>query len=163
MTKIIRTFILALGFVLLIILPNVNAQVFSFKWGSLGSGDGQFSMPAEIAIDSSGNVYISDQDNNRIQKFDMNGIFLRTWGTGGNGDGQFSAPQGIGIDSSNNVYVADWGNNRVQKFDSDGNFLAQWGTAGNDNGEFNNPYGIGIDSGDFVYVTAHLSKNGFRN
>ena len=67
MMKIIRTFVLALGFILPTIVPNVNAQVFSFKWGSSGSGDGQFSMPAEIAIDSSGNVYITDQHNNRIQ------------------------------------------------------------------------------------------------
>jgi tripartite motif-containing protein 71 len=128
-----------------IFFENANAQVFSFKWGSPGGGDGQFNEPVGIAIDSSGNVYISDH-NSRIQKFDMNGTFLLKWGSGGNGDGQFLGPLGIGIDSSNNVYVADWFNNRVQKFDSDGNYLTQWGSTGNNNGEFNNPHDIAVDS-----------------
>jgi tripartite motif-containing protein 71 len=145
----------AIGCIITTVLtaPVACAQVFSFKWGTVGSDDGRFSKPVGIGIDSSGNVYVSDQDNNRIQKFDTNGSFLTKWGSAGDGDGEFSGPQGIGIDSSDYVYVADWGNNRIQKFDNNGNFLVKWGTLGDKNGEFNNPHGIAIDSGDFVYVT----------
>jgi hypothetical protein len=42
---------------------------FIAKWGSLGSGDGQFSNPQGMAIDAQGNVYVADSGNNRIQKF----------------------------------------------------------------------------------------------
>ena len=43
---------------------------FLTKWGSFGSGDGQFNEPDGVAIDASGNVYVADTGNNRIQKFD---------------------------------------------------------------------------------------------
>jgi hypothetical protein len=55
------------------------------KWGSTGSGDGQFVNPAlGVASDSSNNIYLADWGNNRIQKFDSNGNFimngeLRVW------------------------------------------------------------------------------------
>ena len=69
MTRLVRLSMSVTGLILagLLIAPGANAQVFSFKWGVLGSGDGQFSKPVGIAIDATGDVYISDQDNNRIQ------------------------------------------------------------------------------------------------
>jgi DNA-binding beta-propeller fold protein YncE len=42
---------------------------FITKWGRFGEGDGQFDDPVEVGIDSSGNVYVADGSNNRIQKF----------------------------------------------------------------------------------------------
>jgi tripartite motif-containing protein 71 len=50
-------------------------------WGSPGSGPGQFNNPNGIAVDSLGMVYVSDTDNNRIQKFDSNGKFIINWGS----------------------------------------------------------------------------------
>jgi DNA-binding beta-propeller fold protein YncE len=52
---------------------------FITKWGSKGSGYGQLFQPEDVAVDSSGNVYVSD-DNNRIQKFTGNGTFVTKWG-----------------------------------------------------------------------------------
>jgi streptogramin lyase len=60
----------------------VNEQLnYSFvrKWGSFGTGPGQFNRPHDIAIDNTGNIYVSDRDNNRIQKFTHNGTFIKTW------------------------------------------------------------------------------------
>lgn len=44
---------------------------FILKWGSYGSGDGQFVTPYGVAADSSGNVYVADTGNHRIQKFGL--------------------------------------------------------------------------------------------
>ncbi|WP_081853913.1 6-bladed beta-propeller [Candidatus Magnetobacterium casense] len=69
-----------------------------------------------MATDSSGNIYVVDAGNSRIQKFSSSGQFLTKWGSKGSDDGQFKSPDGIAIDSSGNLYVVDAGNSRVQKF-----------------------------------------------
>lgn len=52
---------------------------YSTKWGSSGSANGQFSSPTQIAVDASGNVYVSDAGNNRIQKFNSSGSYTTKW------------------------------------------------------------------------------------
>ena len=116
------------------------------KWGSEGSGDGQFSGPYGIAVDKkSGNVYVADTGNSRIQKFSLDGVFLAKWGSEGSGDGQFSKPYGVAVDESGNVYVTDTENNRIQKFSPDGGFLVKWGSTGSGNGQFYKPFGLAVD------------------
>jgi tripartite motif-containing protein 71 len=101
------------------VMYPVEQYSFVTKWGSLGSSDGQFVKPQGIAVDlSSGNVYVADTDNNRIQKFTSNGTFITKWGSYGPGNYQFTAPTGIAVEpSSSYVYVADAFNNRIQVFD----------------------------------------------
>ncbi len=93
-----------------------NSYSFDLTWGTSGSGNGQFSYPYGVAVDASGNVYVADRGNNRIEKFDTNGNYLAQWGTSGSGSGQFNQPFGVAVDSSGNVYVADTDNNRIEKF-----------------------------------------------
>ncbi|MEZ4519617.1 MAG: hypothetical protein R3C44_23235 [Chloroflexota bacterium] len=99
-----------------------SAGTFITKWGAnggdgtSGSGDGQFKGPYGVAVDGSGNVYVADLINNRIQKFDSTGTYLLQWGSNGTGNGQFDSPIGVAVDGSGNVYVADSVNNRIQKF-----------------------------------------------
>ena len=127
---------------------------FVTKWGSYGSGNSQFSLvshsnPNGIAVDSSGNVYVADVYNHRIQKFDSNGNLITKWGSPGTADGQFIGPGGVAASSSGNVYVADTGNWRIQRFDSDGTFMAKWNI-------LLASYcldGLGTDSLGNVYVT----------
>ena len=125
---------------------------FIGEFGSYGDADGQFTWPTSIALDSSQNVYITDELLNRVSVFDKDGQFLSKWGTAGSGDGQLNKPSGIRADKEDNFYLVDSANNRVQKFTKDGKFLAKWGQAGSGPGQFNLPWGLTIDSAGHVYV-----------
>jgi len=72
---------------------------FITKWGREGSGDGEFEgIEGRIAIDSQGNVYVTDSGgNDRLQKFTSQGEFITKWGRGGSGDGEFGGPFEIAI------------------------------------------------------------------
>jgi len=72
--------------------------------------------PNGVAVESSGNVYMADHLNSRIQKFGSSGSFMTKWGSTGTAAGQFKSPGGVAVDSSGNVYVADTDNNPVQVF-----------------------------------------------
>ncbi|UUX91879.1 6-bladed beta-propeller [Methanoplanus endosymbiosus] len=121
---------------------------FVFKWGSYGT----YGSPAGVAVDSAGNMYISDFPNHCVWKFDSNGILVSTWGSESAGDGQFSRPEGIAVDYSGNVYVADTYNSCIQKFDGYGTFICKWGSEGAGDGQFSRPEGIAADGSGNVYV-----------
>jgi DNA-binding beta-propeller fold protein YncE len=92
--------------------------VFARKWGSFGTGDGQFRNPFGVAVNpSTGDVFVVDLSNNRVQKFDSSGNFIAKWGSAGSGDGQFENPFGVAVNpSTGDVFVADTGNSRIQVF-----------------------------------------------
>ena len=143
--------LLAAIVLLLAVTPSASASVrFAQKWGSQGTGDGQFQDPQAIATNSSGSVYVSDA---QIKRFNSSGGFLTKWGSAGSGDGQFNGVGEIATDSSGNVYVADRGNGRIEKFSSSGAFLGQWGSPGSGDGEFTDIGGIATDSSGNVFVS----------
>jgi streptogramin lyase len=125
---------------------------FLTKWGTQGSGNGQFQSAIGVAVDGSGNVFVSDFTNNRIQKFTDTGTYLTQWGSAGSGDGQFANPYGVAVDGSGNVYVTELTGNRIQKFTDTGTYLTQWGSTGSGDGQFSNPTGIAVDGGGNVFV-----------
>ena len=122
------------------------------SWGEFGNKPGQLKFPTMIAVDKQSNVYVVDQHNHRIQKFDSAGNFILMWGKLGSGNGKFNYPFGIAIDSKGNVYVSDMNNNRVQKFSADGAFITSAGNYGTGDGQLKYPYGIAIDAKDVLYV-----------
>lgn len=111
------------------------AKVYGFvgKFGSNGSGDGQFSFAGGntngqnncgIAVDAS-YIYVLDPGNSRVQVFNRTTFaYISQFGSAGSGNGQFSSPVDIHVDASY-IYVLDRGNNRVQRFTLAGVYDAQ--------------------------------------
>src|SRR2546422_1570243 len=124
---------------------------FSLQWGSYGlQTTCQFAFPQGIAVDPSGDVYVVDTGNSRIQKFDSNGKFILSFGQSGLGGGQFLSPRAIVADSQGNIYVSDSGNNRIEKFTQDGVFLQAYGSSSGSN--LKTPLGLSVDKSGNIYV-----------
>lgn len=122
---------------------------FVTSWGTPGKGIGQFSFPNGVATGPAENVYVSDFNNPRIQKFSPSGGFLLMWGPP---TGPFSLfPTDIATDSSGNVYVAGQ-TNEIHRFTASGALLSQWGSNGDGNGEFAAPRGVATGPDGSVYV-----------
>jgi DNA-binding beta-propeller fold protein YncE len=79
-----------------------------------------FNYPSDIAMDASGNIYVLDSANNRIQKFDPEGKYLATFGRKGQGPGEFYNPDSIDIDANGFFYVMDTYQNRIQTMKAEG-------------------------------------------
>lgn len=135
----------------------------------LSNGQGSaasFSNPRGVALDSSGNVYVADRDNNCIRKISPSGIVTTLAGNGSYGyaDGtgsaaSFDQPTGVAVDSNGNVYVADSYNMRIRKISPTGmvTTLAGSGKAAYIDGigtaaSFVNPYGVSVDRYGNVFV-----------
>lgn len=138
-------------------LPFVHADTWSYagQWGSLGTGNGQFDNPWGIAINATGDIYVTDYSNNRVQIFSSGGSYIGQWGTYGRGNGQFDGPMGIAIAPNGNVYVADRGNSRIEEFSSIGSYITQFGITVPypDYNWWTNPNGVAIDNSGNVYVS----------
>jgi sugar lactone lactonase YvrE len=85
-----------------------NARIVKFSkdgtfiktWGRKGSGSGEFDTPHNLAMDSTGRLFVADRGNSRIQIFDQDGRALTEWK-------QFGRPSGIYIDRNDVLYAAD--------------------------------------------------------
>jgi tripartite motif-containing protein 71 len=100
---------------------------YQSAFGATGSESGQFSHPADTAIDSKGNLWVVDKGNNRIEQFSEKGEFLKAVGSIGVGGGKLTSPSGLVIDASGNIWVSDTSNNRVEQFNEKGEFVSTFG------------------------------------
>ena len=136
-----------------------GAGRFIASWGSSGSGIGQFhfgagkgpDMPPGGGIAVSGaHVYVADTENNRIERFALDGSGARVLVGSGTARGKVLGPRGLAA-SGNTVYVTDEGSDRVQELDSRGAFIAQTGLLRASPNTFTNPFDVAVHAGS-VYV-----------
>ena len=133
-----------------------------FSWGESGTDEGQFNIVHNIATDSSGQVYVADRENHRIQIFGPDGQYRNQWVN-------LSRAATIYVDTRHDrdlVYIGEYfggiGTNhiatdlgpRVTIMDTDGRIVGRVGTEsyGSQPGRFFSPHGIAVDSAGNIYV-----------
>lgn len=121
-------------------------------WGAFGSENDQFRYPQGVAINASGNVFIADNENHRIQEFTADGVYVGTIGSFGYEPGQLRYPEGLAIDAAGNLYVADTSNDRIQVFDASGQLVVAWGSQGTGDGQLRAPADVALDGAGHAYV-----------
>ena len=117
--------------------------------GKKGKGNGEFLYPSKMHISNSGQLYVIDRDNRRVQVFDAeSGNFLLQFGRP-----QFSNPNGV---TTNNTfcYVTDVNENKIFQFSiKDYSLVRETTRAGGSFKNLNNPAGIAMSEEDLMYVT----------
>jgi len=122
----------------------------STAYQSVTRGSEPFNMPAGIAFNPNGEVFIADgYANARIHKFSADGQLLLSWGEPGAGPGEFNLPHGVWIDRRGRVLVCDRENDRVQVFTQNGDHLTTWPA------ELIGPALFCVDDEDTVYIPEH--------
>lgn len=127
---------------LLLLLPAGDAA-FLLSWGQKGDKEGEFSSPIGIAINAKDEVYVTDLNNARLQKFSADGKRL------GGFDLPVDSPKkksslagGIALDETGLIYLTFMIQHRVGVYTEEGKLVREWGKQGKGDGEFNQPGGI---------------------
>jgi len=119
---------------------------------------GQFSFPNGVAIDSLGNVYITDSNNGRLVIFDPSGK-QRAVVRRGASEGDLGLPRGTAIDDAGRIYVVDTTAQGVQFYrvlgaeDRSPKYIGRFGVQGTQDGAFQYPNGVAVDTRARIYVT----------
>lgn len=128
---------------------------YLFEWGKRGKGEGEFDLPHSVALDNAGNVYVADRENNRIQKFDSRGKFLKQWQ-----NNEATLLYAVAVGKSNSVFAIDdlfvdknqpFGDG-VIKFDTAFNIKLRFGRNDSTVSKFDYYHDLVLDKDENIYV-----------
>lgn len=132
--------------------PAVKVK-FLLAWGKKGTGEGEFTSPIGIAINKKDQVFVTDLNNARVQKFSGDGRAL------GSFDLPLDAPPrklcmvgGIALGDGGLIYLSFMLQHKVAVYTEDGKLVREWGKRGAGDGEFNLPGGIVLRPDGTMYV-----------
>jgi DNA-binding beta-propeller fold protein YncE len=112
-----------------LILDEGGRVVRTIGTGTRASGKDGFNVPAGIATDQAGNLYVVDTLNSRVAEFAPDGSFLTQFGRAGVTAGTLARPKGVAVDAAGRVFVSDAFSVAVEVFNPDGSYLGLIGRA----------------------------------
>jgi len=121
---------------------------YLFSFGSTGFSQSQFDDPVGITSDDNGRIYIVDCNNDRIQIFNEEGVYIDQYGgkSGISDQGELDGPISIIIRQAE-MFISECNNDRISIWDiKNGNYLRYFGTSGKEIGQFHRPYGMTLTS-----------------
>jgi serine/threonine protein kinase/streptogramin lyase len=123
-------------------------------WGNLHTIPGLLSTPNGLAVDSRGDLYVSDPEHSAVKKLaPAGGTTLASWdGTRPPGASTLHRPLGITVDPQGHVYVSDTANARITRLSLQGEPDRSWGFPGSGRGQLSGPWNLASDSRGNVYV-----------
>jgi tripartite motif-containing protein 71 len=132
------------------------SRVISLSKGS--SADALPPRPIGIVAWDDGSFAVSDANNHRVIKYDIEGNMLWMLGSGIPAVGQdgFNVPGGLALDNEGNVYVVDILNAQVKKYSADGVFMSAFGESGDTAGKFSRAKAVAVDNAGNIYVSDGL-------
>ncbi len=169
------------------IITVAGTGVAGYNGDNILATDAQLNDPLGVAIDNYGNLFISDNANQRIRRIDASGKITTIAGTGSpgyNGDGisatsaELYSPHGIAIDKTGNIYVCDVLNERIRKISPSGIISTCAGTGSSgvlSNGiatatAISQPFDVVTDESGSVFFTSpyanrvcHINSTGMLN
>lgn len=122
-------------------------------FGYEGTGVGLFQYPRHVAVDKANFIYISDEGNDRVQKFDRNGNFIEIFYNGKGARGMAFLKNGNAV-----VTRSQYSPSYIQILDNQKRVLKEWGTYGNSDVQFGNIEEIVVDDQDNIYVVDGINN-----
>ncbi len=124
------------------------------SWGEAGDGPGQFALPHDVWVDERGRVIVCDRENQRIQFFDRDGVYLTEWN-------DLKAPMQVYI-RDEIIYLAE-ARQQISILTLDGETLTRWGSQGPGADQFtDSPHSIWVDSRGDIYVSEVTGQDKFQ-
>mgnify|MGYP000725228445 CR=1 FL=1 len=145
------------------VADNNHHQVIAFKltgenvlkFGSQGTGTGQFKNPTDVTIDKDGNIWVVDYNNNRLQVFSSDGNFINTYGQYDNAASFRIYDPYITIKGPDgNYWISESysSKSRILVISPNGKWVKTLGSKGSEDGQFYQPKGLAFDSDGNLWV-----------
>jgi len=131
---------------------EMTANNYVFFQAKGGLENKLFKLPKAIAFDKSGNIYVADEGDPKIRKFDPDFRPIANWGNAGDAFSDLKTPAGLAVDAQGFFYVTDYKQSCVLKYDKVGKLLKKWSGETLKDGGLKTPGGIAVDRNNDIIV-----------
>jgi len=128
-------------------------------FGDTGETENRLERPTNLAIDSKGDLYVTDFGRFKIMRYDRDGHFRSFLGKLGDNLGNFVRPRGLSIDREGHIFAVDAAFNNIQIFNDQGRLLMFFGGYGQKPGQMQLPAKVVVDYDNLQYFKQYVAPD----